>query len=275
MSNTPKTEYSMDDLLCLMSRLRTPDIGCPWDLKQNYQSITASTLEEAYEVVDAIERKDYQHLKEELGDYVFQAVFYAQLATEDGFFSFKDIVSELTAKLIRRHPHVFPDGHLDSYRDPSSDDQEENIAASWEAIKAEERKRKGQGGVLDDVPKALPALPRAAKLQKRAAKVGFDWNSAEDVVAKVKEELAELEEAMAADEAPRIEEELGDLLFTCANLSRKLGLAPESVLRQANGKFEKRFNHMEVSADRAGESFESLSLSEKENYWNAAKKSGL
>ncbi|VUD56506.1 Nucleoside triphosphate pyrophosphohydrolase [Thalassocella blandensis] len=240
-------KYNVNDLIYLMERLRDPESGCPWDLKQDYKSITPSTLEEAYEVVDAIEHADYAHLKEELGDFLFQVVFYTQLAKEEQRFDFHEVVDALTAKLVRRHPHVFPDGSLKSKRDSQPNALEEKaIKQSWEQIKEEERHSKGKKGLLDDVPLALPALSRAAKLQKRAAKIGFDWPYSKPVIEKIHEELSELEEAMEARDEEAMAEEMGDLLFTCVNLSRHLKLDPEAVLRRANLKFESRFRSMEA-----------------------------
>jgi len=190
--------YQLEDLLYLMKRLRTPETGCPWDLEQNYLSITPSTIEEAYEVVDAIERQDFEHLKEELGDLLFQVVFYGQLASEDGYFQFDDVVHELSDKLIRRHPHVFPDGTLQSVKGMPSISGASEVKEVWEQIKAEERDKKGNTGILDDVPVALPALQRSQKLQKRVAKAGMDFRNLSGVLAKLREEIAELEQAVEA-----------------------------------------------------------------------------
>lgn len=267
-SENVSRRYGVEDLVYLMARLRDPQGGCPWDLKQDYLSITPSTLEEAYEVVDAIERGDKQHLREELGDLVFQAVFYSQLAQEEGEFGFDDVISDLTAKLVRRHPHVFPDGTLESRRDSAPNTQEEKkIKASWEAIKQQEREQKGAQGLLDDVPKALPAMVRAAKLQKRAGRVGFDWENRQGVLQKLQEELAELEDAVVADSTASIEEELGDVLFTCINLARHVGCDAESALRRANTKFEQRFRQVEEglqarSAQYQHQKFDSATLEE-------------
>lgn len=240
---TPRdASFSLNDLLYLMSRLRKPDTGCPWDLKQDYRSITPSTIEEAYEVVDAIEREDYGHLKDELGDLLFQVVFYSQLAGEDQHFGFDDVVHSITEKLLRRHPHVFPDGTLESERSTDGRLDDKAINANWEAIKQSERNDKGSDGIFDDIPRALPGISRAAKLQKRAAKVGFDWEKVEDIVDKLGEEKAEFAQAVKDDNDAAIEEELGDLFFTCVNLARYLGKEPEAIMRQANQKFEARIN---------------------------------
>lgn len=269
--------YSINDLIYLMERLRDPDTGCPWDIKQDYKSITPSTLEEAYEVVDAIEQEDYGHLKEELGDFLFQVIFYTQLAKEEKRYDFHDVVDSLTQKLVRRHPHVFPEGHLQSIRQNSSEEeaalQEKKVKESWERIKQEEREAKGKQGVLDDVPLALPALVRAAKLQKRAAKVGFDWPELRGVVDKLDEEVAELKQALTQESQDNIESELGDVLFTCVNLVRHVGAEPESVLRKANQKFERRFRGMEMLAANVGIPLAEggLSPQELEELWCKAK----
>lgn len=265
--------YDLDDLRQLMRRLRDPDSGCPWDLKQDYRTITPHTLEEVYEVVDTIERGDYGHLREELGDLLFQIVFYVQLAEEEARFGFADVVDGIVRKLLRRHPHVFPDGSLASRRDDSVVPEDDVIKATWEALKQEEREDKGQRGLLADIPVALPALTRAQKVQKRAAKAGFDWPDASGVLAKIGEEMAELEAEMAASESDssRIEYELGDLLFSCVNLSRHLGCDVEQALRRATAKFESRFAAMEALAADRGENFEQLSPDHKEQLWAMVK----
>lgn len=239
------THYTVDDLLYLMARLRDPEAGCPWDIKQDYTSIAPSTLEEAYEVVDAIEKQDFVHLKEELGDLLFQVIFYSQLGKEEGRFEFAGVVSDLVAKLVRRHPHVFPDGSLQSRVD-NRHTLPLDVKARWEAIKQEERAQKGTAGVLDDVPLNLPSLSRAAKLQKRAAAVGFDWNDVQGPIAKVREELEEVEDALVHKNSAAVEEELGDLFFAVVNISRYLKIDPEAALRAANRKFERRFQYIET-----------------------------
>ncbi|KWS94526.1 nucleoside triphosphate pyrophosphohydrolase [Pseudomonas syringae] len=235
--------YTVQDLLNLMARLRDPQSGCPWDLKQTYASIVPHTLEEAYEVADAIEQGDLDHLKGELGDLLFQVVFYAQLAKEEGRFEFDDVIDGITRKLLRRHPHVFPTGELYAPAEtPRLTD--EHVNQRWDEIKAEERAEKSgapeQLSLLDDVPVALPALSRAAKLQKRASQVGFDWPAALPVVDKVREELDEILEAMVDNDAEGIAEEVGDLLFSVVNLARHLKVDPETALRSANSKFMHR-----------------------------------
>lgn len=237
--------YTTDDLLTLMARLRDPQTGCPWDIKQSYASIAPSTLEEAYEVVDAIEKHDFVHLKEELGDLLFQVIFYSQLGKEENRFEFAGVVSDLVAKLLRRHPHVFPDGTLQSKID-NRHTLPNDVKARWEAIKQQERKEKNAHGLLADVPLGLPALSRAAKLQKRAAHVGFDWDDVQGPIAKVREELLEVEEALSKNDLKAVEEELGDLLFSVVNISRFLQIDPELALRKANQKFERRFGYIEA-----------------------------
>ena len=269
------SQYQLDDLLYLMSRLREPMWGCPWDLKQSYATITPSTVEEVYEVVDTIEREDYGHLKEELGDLLFQIVFYGQLASEDNLFAFKDVVHEITAKLLRRHPHVFPDGTLQSRRSDNDDLDDAKIKASWEAIKREERESKGAKGILDDIPAALPSITRAAKLQKRASQVGFDWQDVEPVLDKLGEEITELKQAIAESKPEEIQSELGDILFTCVNVARHLKVEPEQSLRLANAKFEQRFKFVETQLKESGASFEESTEEELDRLWNEAKKSGL
>lgn len=265
--------YSTEDLLYLMARLREPGSGCPWDLKQSYATIAPSTLEEAYEVVDTIERGDHDHLREELGDLLFQVIFYSQLGKEEERFDFHSIVDGLVAKLLRRHPHVFPDGTLESRVESGGEEQgsvPDDVKIRWEAIKQQERADKGAVGALDDVPLNLPALSRAAKLQKRASGVGFDWPGVEGPVAKVHEELKELEETLASGDGQAQREELGDLLFAVANVARHLKLDPEAALRGASRKFERRFRYVER---RAGDRFAEHSLAQLDGYWDEAKRS--
>ena len=208
-------KFKLDDLVQLMATLRHPEYGCPWDLKQDYRSIAPSTLEEAYELVDAIEKENFESFREELGDLLFQVVFYSQLASEEQAFDFHDVVDGLVAKLIRRHPHVFPSGSLES-AGPRGDTTEEQVKQSWEAIKRQERNTKGENSELDDVPVCLPSLIRAQKLQKRASSVGFDWQTSVGVWSKLAEELAELRAAINEENHSAVEEELGDVFFyTC------------------------------------------------------------
>lgn len=269
---TAQTSYSIDDLIHLMERLRDPLDGCPWDLDQNYETIVPSTIEEAYEVADAIERGDIDNLKEELGDLLFQAVFYSQLAKEEERFTLKEVISGLVEKLIRRHPHVFPDGTINSRKSNNLDSSIE-VKQQWEEIKSSERADKGQNSLMDDVPLAFPALLRAQKLQKRAARVGFDWTKNEDVFDKLQEEITEVHEAIENSNRqtdPAIEEELGDLLFTCVNLTRRLGYDSETTLRKASAKFEKRFRSMEKKAVKTG--LNALNSDQLEVLWGEAKK---
>ena len=267
--------YQLDDLLHLMARLRDPQYGCPWDLKQSYASIVPHTIEEAYEVADAIERGDFEHLPGELGDLLFQVVYYSQLAREEGRFEFAQVVDGITRKLLRRHPHVFVDGDLYGAPDAAKLN-EAAVKQRWEEIKAEERAEKAaapeQLSLLDDVPHALPSLSRAVKLQKRAAQVGFDWPEALPVVDKVREELDEVLEAMSENDPEAIAEELGDLLFVVGNLARHLKVDPESALRAANGKFERRFRFIEQALCEAGRAMENCALEELDALWGEAKK---
>jgi ATP diphosphatase len=251
----------MQELLAIMERLRAPD-GCPWDREQTFASIALYTIEEAYEVADAIERCDLGHLKDELGDLLFQVVFHAQIARERGAFDFEAVAGAICDKLRRRHPHVFAgQGRLSA--------AEQSVV--WENIKAGERGDARRGGgaasALDGVPRALPALMRAHKLSKRAARVGFDFEHASQTADKVAEELAEVREAAAAGPSEEIFEEIGDLLFAAANLARKLDVDAEAALRAANAKFERRFRAMEKLAHARGEIFSSLSLAAQEALW--------
>ncbi|MDG1818908.1 MAG: nucleoside triphosphate pyrophosphohydrolase [Porticoccaceae bacterium] len=270
------TAYTIDDLRYLMQRLRDPRSGCPWDLKQTYQTIAPYTLEEVYEVIDAIERNDLSHLREELGDLLFQVIFYSQLGAEQQIFDFDSVVHGIVEKLVRRHPHVFPQGTLQSERDLSDSEdsaaEEAHIKQVWEQIKKQERADKGERRTLDDIPAAMPALSRAHKLQKRAASTGFDWDNKSDVLAKLKEEIAELEVEIQADNSLAIEDELGDLLFSCVNLSRHLGIDPERAMRGANNKFQRRFEALEILASEKNRSeFSQLSLDEMELLWTEVK----
>lgn len=267
------TRYCLDDLRYLMRRLRDPETGCPWDLKQNYATIVNYTLEEVYEVVETIEQQNYTELAKELGDLLFQVVFYTQLAEEDGYFEFSDVIHNITHKLVMRHPHVFPDGTLRSRRDPNQPQQESAIKETWEALKRQERAAVGNVGILDDVPLALPSLVRAQKLQKRAASVGFDWPDVDGVWQKLAEESGELQQAVSSGDRDHIAEEAGDLLFVLVNLVRKLGLDAEHVLRMANTKFSDRFRQMEADASQDGTSLEQLTLDQLEQLWQRAKRS--
>ena len=246
-------------LIDVMARLRAPEGGCPWDIEQTFRTIAPYTIEEAYEVADAIERDDMPALKDELGDLLFQAVFHARMAEEDGLFDFADVAEAISEKMIRRHPHVFGDADM-------RDANEQTTA--WEEQKAEERAAKGHGSLLDDVPVGLPGLSRAVKLQKRAARVGFDWREAKDVLSKIVEETAELTEAMDSKDADKMEDEFGDLLFVLANLSRHLKIDPEAALRRTNEKFVRRFSYIE---EKLGDRLSEASLEEMESLWTEAK----
>ena len=254
---------AMQDLLSLMATLRDPDKGCPWDVAQDFHSIAPYTIEEAYEVADAIQREDMTDLRDELGDLLFQVVFHAQMAREQGAFDFDDVARGIHDKMVRRHPHVFGDQA-----------GEQAAAPSWEALKAEERRHRDDNdhSALAHVPATLPGLTRAAKLTRRAARVGFDWPSVDGVIAKVREELAELEEACQADNIRDQEEEFGDLLFACANLGRHLGIDPERALRGANTKFESRFRDMEQAMMAAEADFSGADMATKEAAWEQAKR---
>lgn len=265
--------HSIDELITLMARLRDKEHGCPWDLKQTFDTIAPYTLEEACEVTEAIERQDYLNLREELGDLLFQVIFHAQMASESGLFDFTDITEGLLAKLLRRHPHVFPDGSLESFSSPDKLSPEE-VKQKWQEIKAEEKKQKGQklseSALPDDLPGTLPTLQRAEKIQAAAARVGFDWPEAESVFDKIQEELAEIHEARAESQE-RISEEVGDLLFACVNLARHLGVDADMSLRKACHKFDGRFRKMEALATTNDRAFEQLTLEEMENYWQQIK----
>jgi len=264
---------AMQTLLQLMSMLRDPQHGCPWDLKQSFASIAPHTLEEVYEVVDAIETNDMQQLKEELGDLLFQVVFYAQLGKEQHLFDFETIAKTITTKLLQRHPHVFPSATLESFGQVS-DISSEQVVNNWEQIKTQERKQKKSTklvSALDDVPIALPSMLRATKLQKRVSNVGFDWQSVHPVYAKVKEELSELEVAMETGNNLHVEEEFGDLLFSMVNLSRHLHLDSEASLRKANRKFEARFRSVERMVVETERAITDLSAAEMDMYWERAK----
>ncbi|WP_346836826.1 nucleoside triphosphate pyrophosphohydrolase [Microbulbifer sp. SAOS-129_SWC] len=267
----PSDRYTVEDLLHLMARLRDPDGGCPWDLKQTFATIVPSTIEEAYEVAEAIEAEDFEHLHEELGDLLFQVIFYAQLGSEQQRFDFARIVDTLVRKLLRRHPHVFPSGELRGDNTAAPIDEAE-VKQNWEAIKAAERGAKGEGGALDGVARGLPALTRAAKLQKRASRVGFDWPEIGGVLDKIEEELAELREALAADDSAAAREELGDLLFSCVNAARHLQVEPEAALRQCNRKFESRFSAVEAALAAEGRTPTDASLAELDQLWERAKR---
>ncbi|KFG71030.1 nucleoside triphosphate pyrophosphohydrolase [Microvirga sp. BSC39] len=269
----PSTDITR--LLEIMAALRTPGTGCPWDLDQDFTSITPYTIEEAYEVVDAIERGDLADLRDELGDLLLQVVFHARMAEEQGAFAFGDVVEAITKKLIRRHPHVFG-----NTRDLSP----EEVKRLWDSIKAEEKAERKAGrarmglapeaheaGFLGGIPTALPALTRAHKLTTKAAKVGFDWPDAAQVIDKIHEELEEVKEASSSGDRDKIEDEIGDLLFSVTNLARHFGIDPERALRRTNAKFERRFRSVEQALSEQDRSLDDASLEEMERHWVAAK----
>lgn len=274
--------YTIDDLKNLMARLRDPETGCPWDTRQSYKTIVPHTLEEAYEVADAIEREDYPHLKDELGDLLFQVIFYTQLGREDGHFDFDGVVDHLVRKLVRRHPHVFPEGTLESRIDPDNRPDEAWIKESWERIKAEERALKAAPDVdvspsrLDGIARTLPAMARAEKLQRRAASHGFDWPDIGPVFDKLHEEIDELKEAWEAAQTgsgdpDAVEDELGDLLFVCVNLARFMKVNPEQSLNRTNHKFDARFRAIERVLEREGRDMDEESLEALDAIWQAVK----
>lgn len=250
-------------LLEIMRRLRDPDTGCPWDIEQDFDTIAPYTIEEAYEVADAITRADWTDLRDELGDLLLQVVFHAQIAADRGLFTFDTVATTIADKMVARHPHVFgPES-----RDKTAAQQ----TRDWEAIKAAERAAKAQTGVLDGVAAGLPALMRAVKLQKRAARVGFDWPETAQVIDKITEEAAELREAAQTLTHDKVEEEFGDLLFVMANLARHMKVDPESALRAANAKFTRRFSRIEALLAEAGKRPEDSDLAEMDALWTRAK----
>ncbi|MEJ6394470.1 nucleoside triphosphate pyrophosphohydrolase [Gymnodinialimonas sp. 2305UL16-5] len=257
----------MHRLRAIMARLRDPETGCPWDVEQTFATIAPYTIEEAYEVADAIERQDWDELKGELGDLLFQSVFHAQMAQDADLFDFDDVARAIGDKMIARHPHVFGD--------ESNAKTADQQVADWESVKAAERAAKARGGVLDDVALGLPALMRAEKLQKRAARVGFDWPDIAFVLEKLSEEAREVAEARDSGDAEKLSEEVGDLLFVVANLARHLKVDPEVALRQANAKFVRRFRYIEQQLGKMGSSPEQSDLAEMDTLWDAAKAKGL
>ena len=257
----------LEQLLVTMAKLRDPEQGCPWDRQQDFRSIVPYTLEEAYEVADAIERDDMPALRAELGDLLLQVVFHARMAEEQGSFAFADVAQAINAKLVRRHPHVFGDRKFANLEEQKYD---------WETRKADERAQHYGGGALAGIPTGLPALTRAVKLQKRAARVGFDWATLPPVLSKIREEFAELEQEISSG-APgkRITDELGDVLFAVANLARKLGVDPEQALRGTNRKFERRFQQVEQTLAGRGKHPQQATLAEMDAIWEQAKRNGL
>jgi len=260
------TDTPIQRLIDIMAKLRDPETGCPWDIEQTFRSIASYTIEEAHEVADAIERDDMDDLKDELGDLLFQVVFHARMAEELNQFKFDDVANAISDKMIRRHPHVFADQSFESV---------EQQTANWEQIKQEERASKGKiddDSALAEISSGLPALRRAVKLQKRAAKVGFDWPSVQPVFDKLKEEAKELEQAIAASDQDNMEEEVGDLLFVVANLARHANVDPGAALRRSNQKFEQRFRAMERLAKRRGLDLTSLGLEKQDKLYEEIKR---
>ena len=257
-----KLTEEINNLLQTFKKLRDPVQGCPWDKEQDFKSIASCSIEEAYEVADAIEREDFNDLKEELGDLFFQIIFHSEMAEERKLFNFEEVVKELNDKLIRRHPHVF--------------DKKQEMSASesleiWEKEKKKEREKKNLISLMDDIPKNLPSLTRAKKIQKRAKSVGFDWQNESDVIRKIDEEIDELKRAKVSQKKEDISEEIGDLFFTLVNLSRHYNLEPEDIIRKANLKFETRFRRMEDEANKTKVNLEDLEISELETLWQRIK----
>ncbi len=267
MSKTRDAIHDVPDglprLLEVMRRLRDPDTGCPWDIEQNFASIAPYTIEEAYEVADTIEREAWTDLEGELGDLLLQVVYHGQMGAEAGHFDFDSVARRTTAKMIDRHPHVFGEEQVNKSAAQQTRD--------WESAKASERAAGGAAGVLDDVAFGLPALLRAVKLQKRAARVGFDWPSAEEVLEKISEETRELVDARDAGTQDHLQEEFGDLLFVMANLARHLNVDPEAALRDANAKFTRRFRSIEAALSEDGRRPEDSTLEEMDALWDRAK----
>lgn len=261
--------YSIRELQRLMERLRDPDTGCPWDLQQTYQSIAPFTLEECLELIDALEQNDFDHVEEELGDLLFQVIFYAQLGKEEGRFDFDTVVSRITTKLLRRHPHVFKDGDLEGVITDRASII--SIKTNWEAEKAAERAARSQQSAMDDIPMTLSALARAQKLQKRGASLGYDFSSSDGVLSRLDDELNELSRACENHDPEEIENELGDVLFTVVNLARHLKVDAEASLRKANRRFEQRVRRAERAAIDEGSRLQDESVERLEERWSAAK----
>lgn len=261
---TDKKNHPIDELIAVMAALRAPESGCPWDLEQDFSTIVPYTLEEAYEVADAIDRKDMEALREELGDLLLQPVYHAQMASEKGIFDIHDVIRDITAKMIHRHPHVFGDAEAKSAAD---------VNKIWDERKKQEKvTEKAEESALDGVTKGLPALLVAQKLQKKAGKVGFEWKKMDDVLAKLEEEIAELRDALKNGSQHDKQEELGDVLFVLANLGRHLGINAEEALRQCNVKFERRFKGMESDLKAQSIPLPDASLDQMERGWNTQKK---
>ena len=275
---------AIERLIAIMKMLRDKQHGCPWDLEQTIKSLLPYTLEEVYEVADAIENDDLVELEDELGDLLFQVIFYAQIANEQGNFDFQDVATAISDKLVRRHPHVFPGGEIEQFGMPQEISAEQ-VVVNWEAIKETEREEKREKGsrkanqqvesLLDDVPRALPAIERARKLQKRAAQAGFDWTEIGPVLDKLREEVQEFEEALTSGDSDRISDELGDVLFAAVNLARHSNVEPEVALRSANRRFEQRFRWIEAALTAQGKALKDANLEQLDALWDQAKASGL
>ena len=257
-----KLNKELADLILTFKSLRNPETGCAWDREQTFKSIASCAIEEAYEVADAIDREDFKALKSELGDLLFQVVFHAEMATEKGIFNLKDVISELNDKLVRRHPHVF------SNKKAITSNESLSI---WEDIKAQERRAAKLDSLMDDVPKNLPSLIRAKKLQKRAARIGFDWKDASKVINKIEEELEELKIEHSKNNKDKLAEEVGDILFTIVNLTRHYDLDPEDIMRRSNLKFEDRFKAMEKYAEKNSLELDKMSIEQLETIWQKIK----
>ncbi len=269
MTSDMTPSRDLQRLIAIMAALRAPGTGCPWDLKQDFSTIAPYTIEEAYEVADAIARRDLDDLKDELGDLLLQVVFHARIAEEQGSFAFGDVVQAITEKLIRRHPHVFGD---------TAELTPEQVKGLWDKIKAQEkaerRLRRGQddgAGTLAGIPAGMPALTRALKLQQKASKVGFDWNDPKAVLAKIREEADELEAALAGMDTNAVADEIGDLFFALVNLARHVDVDPDAALRGTNAKFERRFAFIEAALSRLGRTPSEATLAEMDALWDQAK----
>jgi MazG family protein len=271
--------YTIEDLQRMMSYLRDPKRGCPWDVKQTFETIAPFTLEEAYEVVDAIQKGSPQELKDELGDLLFQVIFHAQMAKEQALFGFEDVVSAIVEKMLRRHPHVFPSGKLDSFGAPS-ELTESDVAGMWDDIKRQEKAQlgvdpDGDQSILSGVPDSMPPMMQAVKLQKSASKVGFDWDDVAPVFDKIREEIDELEEACISLSHAEVEGELGDVLFAVTNLARHLKVSPDVALMKTNLKFRRRFRYIEDKVKEQNRLLVDCSLDELDKYWDQAKAAGM
>tara|TARA_B100001989_G_scaffold63520_1_gene42849 strand:+ start:132 stop:911 length:780 start_codon:yes stop_codon:yes gene_type:complete len=257
-----KLDSKLRELIIIFRNLRDPETGCPWDKEQDFKSIASCAIEESYEVADAIERNDFEDLKAELGDLLFQIVFHSEMAKEKGLFTIEDVIDELNSKLIRRHPHVFDDGDVKDAKDSLK---------IWEDVKAEERLSKNLNSVMDDVPKNLPSLTRTRKLQKRATRVGFDWSNSKQILEKIDEEIEELKYEDMKSNKEGITEEIGDVLFTLVRLAGYYEVEPEDIIRKTNLKFENRFRKMENEAKSMKTNLNAMTLNELEILWQKVK----